>query len=595
MSREIEEHYKKARVIKQTRCPKCEQEGKDRSGDNASHYEDGGIFCWARHGCIKMSETYKNKLNQQVEYKEDTNMGNDFSPDYWDNLVENTTPDPKGFRGLVKDVCEKYGVMHEIDTESGKVKFQYYPITKDGDLSGVRWRDMNKDFFRRGEVGMDCDLFGQYIFKNTLSKRIIIAAGEIDTLSLYQVVSLQSIRDGYGEIPVVCTTIGEGGYKQLQKQYKWLDTFDKIVVCPDQDDAGMKHLHTLVKYLPKSKTHVMTLPRGFKDANEMLEAGKTSQLRDAFFKAQVYSPSGIVGSDALFHDLYDFNEKPRLTFPPFMGYIQDTMLRGGLEFPAIFNIVAPSGIGKSTILNEMIYHWVMNEPYKVGILALESTRKEFSKLLASRHLNKKLALLDDLERQVLLEETKDHNRELYFDDNGDVRFYFMEELDGDIKRIKELIELLIISCDCKIIVIDPLQDLFAGLGNDEQEEFLGWLKIMVKRYEIIFVCINHIRKQDGKADQNKMYMESEIMGSSTIIKSSFFTMLLNRNKYLKNDDPMTNVTRVMISKNRQTGITGPANDLYYDNVSHLLYDFEDFKEGHPELFEEKVEGSTEYQ
>ena len=124
MSKELEEHYKKARVVKQTRCPKCEQEGKDRSGDNATHYEDGGIFCWARHGCIKMSDTYKKKLNQAIEYKEDIDMGNDFSPEYWDNLVANTTPDPRGYRGLYKDTCEKYGVMHEMDPETGKVKFQ---------------------------------------------------------------------------------------------------------------------------------------------------------------------------------------------------------------------------------------------------------------------------------------------------------------------------------------------------------------------------------------------------------------------------------------------------------------------------------------
>lgn len=584
MSKQLEEHYSKSRPIKKTRCPKCEKEGKDRSGDNAVHYEDGGVYCWARHGLLSMSETYKKYKKVEFEYKEDVNMGNDFSPEYWDNLVENTTPNPNGFRKLHKEVCEKYGVMHEINPETGKVRFQYYPITKNNDLCGVRWRDMNKDFFRRGEVGMDCDLFGQVAFQNNNSRRIIIACGEIDTMTLYQVVSLKSIRDGYGEIPVVCTTIGEGGYKQLQKQYKWLDTFDKIIVCPDNDDAGQTHLHQLVKYLPKGKVHIMALPKGYKDPNQMLEEGKDKELLNSFIKAYLYSPSGIVGSDVLFHDLYDFTDKPRLTFPNFMSYIQNEMLLGGLEFPCIFNIVAPSGIGKSTILNEIVYHWIMETEYTVGILALESTRKEFARLLASRHLQRKLALCDQLERQSLLEATVDHNRELFFREDDSLRFYFMEELDGDIKRIKELIEQLIIACDSKIIVIDPLQDLFAGISNDEQEEFLGWLKTMVKRYEIIFVCVNHIRKQDGKTDQNKMYMESEIMGSSTIIKSSFFTLLLNRNKYLSKDDPMANVTNLMVSKNRQTGLTGPANPLYYDNNLHLMYDLEEYKAIYPEKF-----------
>lgn len=582
-----------AYVVKKERCPKCAEEGLDKSGDNAVHYSDGGIYCWSKHGILKLSDTYKEKMQIESKPREAKSMGNDFSPEFWETLVENTSDNPRGWRGLTRETCEKYGVRHEVSPETGKVIYQYYPVTKNLELSGVRWRDMDKNFFRRGEVGASCDLFGQIAFQNTQSKRILIGCGEIDTMTLYQVLSIPSEKKGYGEIPVVCTTIGEGGYKQLQNQYDWLNTFEKIVVCPDQDEAGMKHMHAMIKYLPKGKVHIMYLARGYKDPNEMLKEGKLAQLTDNFFRAQLYSPSGIVGSDALFHDLYDFEEKAQLSFPPFMKNIQDELLCGGLTFPAIFNIVAPSGIGKSTILNELIYHWIMNEPYKVGILALESTRKEFSKLLASRHLNKKLALLDPIERQALLESQVEYNRELFYTEDEDVRFYFMEELDGNIERIKELIEQLIISCDCKIVVIDPLQDLFAGLNNEDQEEFLGWLKLMVKRYEIIFVCINHIRKQDGKTDQNKMYMESEIMGSSTIIKSSFFTMLLNRNKYLKKDDPMGNVTQVMISKNRQTGLTGPANSLYYDNKTHLLYDFEEYKSNNPQLFQEEV-GESNY-
>lgn len=588
MSKKLEDELKPARVIKKSQCPKCAAEGRDKSKNNAIHYEDGGVYCFAYHGTLTLSETYINKRNKEF-YIEDIDMGLEFSPEYWSNLTENTTTNPRGYRKLHKETCEKYGVLHEIDPDTNQPKFQYYPVTKNNELSGVRWRDLDKNFYKKGEVGMDCDLFGQVAFQRTTSRKCIIACGEIDTMTLYQVVSKASERDGYGEIPVVCTTIGEGGYKQIQKHYDWFDKFDRITVCPDQDEAGLKHLHQLVKYLPKGKIFIMTLPTGYKDPNVMLQEGKEKELRNVYFKAQVYSPSGIVGSDALFNDLYDFEEKPRLTFPPFLSHVQDELLMGGLDFPSIFNVVAPSGIGKSTLLNEIIYHWIMKEPYKVGILALESTRREFSKLLASRHLNRKLALLDSLARQALLGDTVEHNKELFFNENGDVRFYFMEELDGNINRIKELIEQLIISCDCKVIVIDPLQDLFAGLSNEDQEEFLAWLKIMIKRYEIIFVCVNHIRKQDGRVDQNKMYMESEIMGSSTIIKSSFFTMLLNRNKYLDKNDPRTNIIKVMISKNRQTGLTGPSADLYYDNAAHLLFRLDEYKKLNPHVFD-GVEG-----
>ena len=159
-------------------------------------------------------------------------------------------------------------------------------------------------------------------------------------------------------------------------------------------------------------------------------------------------------------------------------------------------------------------------------------------------------------------------------------------MDGKISRIKELIEELIISCGCKIIIIDPIQDLFEGLALADQEDFVKWLKIITKAYGVIFVCINHIRKQDSKSseDPDRMYSENEVMGSGSIIKSSFLTILLNRNKYLDKDDPYSNVIKVVISKNRQTGITGPANSIYYDNQSHTLYDFEEYKAIYPEKF-----------
>lgn len=588
-NKKIEDYLKRARVTHHERCPKCEAEGKDRKGDNLAVYEDGGKWCFARHGLVKMSETYKSLLDKDTVYEEDIFMGNDFSPEYWSTLEEQTTSDARLYRGIRKEVYEKYGVRHEVNPETREVIYQYYPVTKNLELSGVRWRDRDKKFYRKGEVGADCDLFGQVAFHKSSSKRIVIGCGEIDTLSLYQVIGLKSFTDGYGDIPAVCTTVGEGGYRQLQKHYEWLNTFEKIVVCPDNDDAGQKHLHQMVKYLPKGKVYIMTLPKAFKDVNEMLKQNKSQEILNSFIRASLYSPSGIVGSDVLYNDLYDFTEYPKLTFPPFMRGIQEDMLMGGIEFPSILNFVAPSGIGKSTLLNEVIYHWIMETTYTVGVLALESTRREFSRLLASRHLQRKLALCDPLERQALLEDTREHNKELYFRDNNSLRFYFMEELDGNINRIKELIEQMVIACDCKVIVIDPLQDLFAGLSNEEQEEFLAWLKILIKRYEIIVVCINHIRKQDGKTDQNKMYMESEIMGTSTIIKSSFFTLLMNRNKYLDRNDPMGNVTQLMVSKNRQTGITGPAPSIYYDNNAHLLYEFETYKKLNPDKFPETDE------
>jgi putative ribosome biogenesis GTPase RsgA len=38
------------------------------------------------------------------------------------------------------------------------------------------------------------------------------------------------------------------------------------------------------------------------------------------------------------------------------------MLAGGLTLESIVNIAAASGIGKSSYINELIYHWIFNSP-----------------------------------------------------------------------------------------------------------------------------------------------------------------------------------------------------------------------------------------
>lgn len=260
--------------------------------------------------------------------------------------------------------------------------------------------------------------------------------------------------------------------------------------------------------------------------------------------------------------------------------------------PSIVNIVGPTGIGKSTYVNELLYYWIFNSPYKMGILSLEADRSEYSNVIVSRHIGTKLNLLDDIEAEALIrsehiDKEIDH---LFLNEDGSPRFYLMEERDGKLDNIKKLIEQLIIACGCKIIVIDPIQDLFAGLSLSDQEEFSAWLKITIKAYDVCFICINHIRKSQG-GGVDARYSEQEVKGSSTLIQSSFLTILLNREK---EPDPtlseneqkilMSTMTH-RISKNRATGLTGDGGSLFYDNVSHTLYSLEDYKKINPDLFE----------
>lgn len=576
-------------VVRHEACPRCRKNGRDKSGDNLAIYLDTdgneSAHCFSCKFTIVSSE-YK-KDNYESRYNYEINMSGELTTDHWNKLVETTTTNPMKWRGLTEQVCSKYGVRHTIG-DDGTVQYQYYPITKDYDLCGVKYRSKDKKWNNKGTADSTCDLFGQVSFKNSSRRSVIISSGEIDALSIFKAMSDYTTSKGWEVIPVVCGVAGEGSYRQYQNQYDWLNSFEKIYVCPDQDEPGLEHLHKVVNVLPRNKVFIMDLP--FKDANEAIQKGKESVIVDSYFRARSYTPSGIIGSDVLKDALLEGIRKTKIPLPPFLSTLSE-MLRGGIRLPSIVNIVGPTGIGKSSYVNELIYFWIKNSPYMVGILSLEADRSEYANVIASKHLQTKLNLLhdDEAEQLLLRDDVQDKLDNLFTKEDGSPRFYLMEERDGKLENIKKLIERMIISCDCKIIVIDPIQDLFAGLSIGEQEEFSAWLKVTIKAYGVCFICINHIRKSQGGATDAR-YSETEVKGSSTIIQSSFLTILLNREKdpdpsLTKNEQKVLMSTMThRVSKNRATGETGDAGNLFYEASSHTLYDIEEYKTIDPELF-----------
>ena len=233
----------------------------------------------------------------------------------------------------------------------------------------------------------------------------------------------------------------------------------------------------------------------------------------------------------------------------------------------------------TTYINEILYHWIFNSPHKLGIVSMELDTGQYGEVLLSRHLSRKISLIkeDDVKKKYLVsEEVEAKATDLFTKPDGSDRFFVLDNRDGTVEEIQDTIEELVISCGCKIIILDPLQDVLDGLSNEEQAVFMKWCKGLIKSHKVTLVFINHIRKsQGGGANSAKgdSYTEEEIQGSSTIIKSASINILLSRNKYAE-DEIERNTTNVMLSKNRVCGITGPAGKTYYENETHTLHDLD---------------------
>jgi KaiC/GvpD/RAD55 family RecA-like ATPase len=269
----------------------------------------------------------------------------------------------------------------------------------------------------------------------------------------------------------------------------------------------------------------------------------------------------------------------KIPFPPFMSKLNELFV-GGMPLGHIVNIAADTGIGKTTLVNELIYYWIFNSPHTVGIVSMELDAGQYGEVLLSRHLEKKLALIESQDEKIAYLSTDrviEKAKELTIKEDGDSRFYLLDNRDGSIEEIQDTVEELVSACGAKVIVLDPLQDILDGLSNEEQAEFMKWAKGFIKSHGITFIFINHMRKTP--AGQNGADSEQNIMGSSTIIKSASANILLKRDK-MAESEITRNSTEISVTKNRVCGLTGPAGFIYYDNATHTLHSLDDWLNNH---------------
>jgi hypothetical protein len=560
-----------------TACPRCRRKGGDTAGNNLHVYgQDNGAFCWACNFTIP-SLAHREVMGwDEAEEEEEVVTREAITEKEHEQLKSYTSLKGKGYRGIRDETNVFFGVRYEYDDETGVPIKQFVPTTIDGKCVGYRTRAFPKDFSNPiGQVGKECDMIGEFRFKNH-TRTVIITGGETKLLNTYQMLKDNLEARGKGEydtFAVVCSTLGESGaYKQVQARYEFFNQFQKIVVCMDNDKAGDEAAEKIAKVLPKGRVYIMKMR--FKDADDYVKAGREGDFINDFWNAPAYVPAGIVGSGDLPSKMLQEADLEKITFPDFMEEVNE-MTGGGISLGKIVNIGAASGIGKTVYVDTLVEHWIFNSPHQIGVVSMELNAGQYGLSMLSRFIGVKISNIRDREERLDFlrsEEVQGKQHELFYRPDGSHRWHLVDDRDGTIDDLKSVVEQLVIGCGCKVIVLDPIQDILDGLTNEEQALFLKWQKGLIKSHNITFININHVRKSGAGGQQNSsgaMISEEDFAGSSTIFKSAALNILLVRNKMA--EDPIErNTTKAYISKNRDNSVTGPAGEFYYDGETHRL-------------------------
>lgn len=204
-------------------------------------------------------------------------------------------------RMLRKETLERFGVKVGVSETDGKTPtLHYYPYTKQGVITGYKVRLIkNKRMWSVGDV-KDCDLFGWNQAMLSGAKTLYIVEGEIDAMSLFQMLKDRNRNTVYADFDPAVTSIPHGAGAAAKDISRLLPTisksFQNIVFVPDNDDAGNKaadELSRLVSGIKIARTPC-------KDANACLLEGRAEACcKQVLFKAETQKNTRLLFGTSL--------------------------------------------------------------------------------------------------------------------------------------------------------------------------------------------------------------------------------------------------------------------------------------------------------
>jgi len=517
-----------SKFLRHESCPEC------GSSDALAIYDNGGRHCFAS-GCDYhvFGDGETPMTTQELPKAKPLNMGG----------VVAAIPQ----RRLSQETCSRFGVTVEYSS-TGEIQKHYYPYYngESGEVCAAKVRDVKtKGFHATGDMS-GAGFFGQQQCSG--NKYITITEGELDALSVYEMFNKQydvvSLRSG-----------ASNAAKEIKEQLEWLESYENIVICFDNDKAGDAALEQVKDLFSPNKLRICKLP--VKDASDMLMANRVKDFTQAWWNAKVYRPDGIVAGTETWDTLV---EKRQVKSIPYPWEGLNHITRGHRPYELV-TITSGSGMGKSQFIREIEYDLLRRCEGNIGVLALEEDLARTSLGIMSVAANRPLHLEEDTpvdQLRPFWEATLGTGRYYLFDHWGST------SADNLLARVRYMAKAL----DCRYVVLDHLSIVVSSQESGDErkaiDEIMTKLRTLVAETGIGLFLVSHLRRSQGKAHEDGAQISlGELRGSQAIAQLSDIVIGMERDQQNANED-IRNTTTVRVLKNRYTGETGPACYLQYD-------------------------------
>ena len=496
-------------------CPDC------GSSDACAVYDDGHTWCFS-------CNTYRDGEGVKGEQSLPT------------SLIDS---EPKALtkRKIDLDTCKKWD--YGLATHNGSpVQVATYRDSK-GSPIAQKLRYPDKNFQILGNA-KKMGLYGEHLWQAG-GKMVTVCEGEVDALTVSQVTgnkwAVVSVPNG-----------AQGAHKAVARSMEWLCTFEQVIFMFDNDQAGREASEKCSLMLPIGKARIATLP--LKDPNEMLMAGRGSEIVTAQWSAKPYRPDGVVLGEDLWEQVSEIDDSESFPYP-FAGMNDKTH---GIRKGELVTLTSGTGIGKSSICREIAYHLITHEK-KVGYIALEESVKRSALGIMGIHLNSPIHIhgndvgMDKLHEAF--ESTMGTGNCVLYDHFG--------SMDSDvlINKIRYMVKAL----DVEFVFLDHVSIVVSSyMEGDERrriDAIMTKLRSLTEELGIALILVSHLKRPEGKAhEEGGQTSLGQLRGSASIGQLSDMVIGFERDQQ---DEITSNLTTVRVLKNRFSGETGVTCMLQY--------------------------------
>lgn len=431
----------------------------------------------------------------------------------------------------------------KIGSENGDTVM--IPFYRNGELTTIKYRSITDKKKMRTEANTEPILLNR---DNIEKDGLVICEGEYDAMALHE----------YG-IEATSVPMGAGNFQWVDNEWEYLETFESIYICFDNDSAGQDAAHKLAIKVGEYKCRLVKLPR--KDANAcLLDKVKGVDIISCFSNAEEMKPETIV-------DPIHFRDK-----------IQHIFIKGGALFgtptpwPKLNGILkgwrdgevtvwsGRNGSGKSTVLNQVFID-LAEKNVKSCIYSGEMPPERYLRWAIIQYLKNDYPAPDRIDEVLTWL-------------SGKVKILNVtsgiepDKLLGDFEYAAR-------RYGVKHFFIDSLMKI-RFRGQDEykdQHDFIQSLSGYAKKHNCHVHLVAHPRKTESDDDETG---KVDIKGSSHITDECDNVIVLHRlsetkKEAVKKKNAQPADMKLFVKKNREFGIEASVN-MMFDTATKTFSD-----------------------